>query len=216
MKNGLSTRGFVVLPRSALPGPELARAVLPGLPDVGRPGLKEWRLYARKAGWAADGEKAPPGYRRIKGFARALTAELRRLLPRETFELDVVHLLLTQGRTGYANHPHFDAGYLTATCALEGPGTILYWRGRSGVRRKPAPTGTTAVITSQRRQAATGIPSTIHSAPFGKLKRRVVLIIFYTRAGVSAGLSLRGKLKAEQRFFQRHYGAPDPELTLRP
>lgn len=210
MKNGLSTRGFVVLPRAALPARELARAVLPGIPDDGRPGLKEWRLYARKTGWSS--RNVPPGYARIKGFTRALTGALRRLLPRETFELDVVHLRLTQGRPAYTNHPHFDSGYLTASCALEGPGTVLYWRDRSGVRRRPAPTGTTAVITSQRRQAATGLPSTIHSAPFGKLKRRVVLVIFYTRAGVSAGLPLRARLKAEQRFFQRHFGAPDPEL----
>lgn len=209
----LHGRGFVVLPGAALPSRSLTREVLRGLAPDGRPGLREWRLYARKTGWNAAAGKTPPGYRRIKEFTRALTSHLRRALADESFELDVVHLRMTCGLPAYTNHPHFDSGYLTASCALAGPGTVLYWRDGSGVHSRRTATGSTAVITSQRRQAATGIASTIHSAPLGKLRRRVVLIVFYTRGGVSAGLSLRRKLKAEQSFFQNHFGAPDPEVS---
>lgn len=208
-KSALAARGFEVLSPSSLSSRALARAVLAGMPRDAAPGLDEWRLFARKTGWDAA---SAPGGAEIKRFTRALTAALRARLPGEEFELDVVHLRLTVGRPGYASHPHFDAGYLTVTCAVEGPGTVLYWREGSQARRRGTPTGSTAVITSQRRQAATGVPSTIHSAPFGRLRRRVVLIVFYTRAGVSAGLPLRAKLKDEQRFFQRRYGAPDPEV----
>lgn len=37
---------------------------------------------------------------------------------------------------------------------------------------------------------------------------------FFTRTSASAGLSLRRKLKAEQKFFQDYFGAPDPEVRL--
>lgn len=212
--NSLLTRGYVILPRASLPSAALTREVLRGLPPAGEAGLKEWRLYARKSGWNAAAGKTLPGYRRVKEFARALTTTLRAQLPGESFELDVVRLSMVSGRSAYASHPHFDSEYLTACCALEGPGTVLYWRDGSAVHSRRTVTGATTVLTSQRRQAATGIASTIHSAPLGKLRRRVVLILFYSHKGVSASLSLRRKLKAEQLFFQRYFDAPDPEVRL--
>jgi hypothetical protein len=213
---GLLTRGHVVLPRAALPAQAMAREVLRGLPPDGEPGLREWRLFARKTGWNAAAGKTLPGYLRVKEFARALTTHLHGLLPDESFELDVVHLRQTTGLPAYTNHPHFDSSYLTASCALAGPGTALYWRDAAGVHKRGTATGSTAVISGQRREASTGLASTIHSAPFGKMKRRVVLVIFFTRTGSSAGLSLRRKLKAEQKFFQDHFDAPDPEVRLKP
>lgn len=210
---GLLTRGHVVLPRAALPVQAMTREVLRGLPS-GAPGLREWRLFARKTGWDASAGKTLPGYRRVKEFTRALEDHLHGLLPGESFELDVVHLRQTAGLPAYTNHPHFDSSYLTASCALAGPGTALYWRDAAGVHKKGTATGATAVISGQRREAATGLASTIHSAPFGKMKRRIVLVIFFTRTGSSAGLSLRRKLKAEQKFFQDHFDAPDPEVRL--
>lgn len=212
----LHKRGFAVLPPAVLPSEAMTREVLRGLPADDKPGLREWRLHAPKTGWNAAVGKTLPGFRRVKAFTNALTRLLRAELPGEDFELDVVHLRLTRRRPAYTSHPHFDSDYLTASCALEGGGTTLYWRDASGVHARTAPDGATAVITSARREAATGVETTIHSAPLGTLDRRVVLIIFYSRKGLGPGLPLRAKLKAKQEFFQKRFDAPDPERTLRP
>lgn len=213
---GLLTRGYIVLPRAALPVQAVAREVLRGLTPDEQPGLTEWRLYARKTGWNEAVGKTLRGFRLVKAFSSALTQTLHARLPGENFELDVVRLSMVSGRPAYASHPHFDSEYLNACCTLEGPGTVLYWRDGSGVHSRRTATGATTVLTSQRQQAATGIPSTIHSAPMGVIRRRVLLILFYSRKGVSSSLSLRRNLKAEQKFFQDHFGAPDPEVRLRP
>ncbi len=212
----LHNRGFALLPPAVLPSAAMTREVLRGMSADDKPCLREWRLHAPKTGWNEAVGKTLPGFRRVKAFTNALTRLLRAELPGEAFELDIVHLRLTRRRPAYTSHPHFDSDYLTASCALEGGGTTLYWRDAKGVHARTAPDGSTAVITSARREAATGVETTIHSAPLGTLDRRVVLIIFYSRKGLGPGRPLRDKLKAKQAFFQRHFDAPDPERTLRP
>ena len=76
---------------------------------------------------------------------------------------------------------HVDlGGYITATYAIRGRGTVLYRK--SDASGREAPTHSWAIITNSEREAATGVLGTVHDTPITD-QPRVLIIVRFSRRG---------------------------------
>lgn len=181
----LNTAGYAVLSPGVLIDPAAERAVLD--------------IVARD--WIKDGEPvtgqlpfedpAQPLWRARVAEIRslmmpvvdALTARLNAVLPGENIEVRDVQLRLASTAKPEKQGMHVDlGGYMTATYALRGRGTVLYVNQGGKVQTLEAPTHAWAVITNMEREAATGKIGTVHDTPITD-RDRVLLIIRFKRAG---------------------------------
>ena len=125
----------------------------------------------------------------IEGFQ----ARLEKELPGERLKLSGVQIRFEDINRTKTISLHVDgATYITATQALRGPGTIVYHlkNGGKGVKVIQAPPRAVTVITNEARQVMRGIPGTIHSQPFGKFAKRILMLMQFqtVQASTSQGL----------------------------
>jgi hypothetical protein len=152
--------------------------------------------------WMKDGEpkfsqipfedRAQPAWApRVVGIRAALdpiieelTGQLNAVLAGEDIEVRDVQLRLATPDKPERQGIHVDlGGYMTATYALRGRGTILYRTLPDGrVQAMEAPTHSWAIINNLEREAATDIPGTVHDTPITD-RPRVLLIIRFVRRG---------------------------------
>lgn len=113
----------------------------------------------------------------------ALAERLNKVLAGENIEVRDVQLRLSNPKKPERRGMHVDlGGYITATYALSGRGTILFRAQDGRVVAREAPTHTWAIITNLEREAETGIQGTVHDTPVSD-GDRVLLIIRFRRAG---------------------------------
>ena len=141
----------------------------------------------------------------ITAFVESVGAMIATVLFDESFELDLVGIRRNVNVVPEGFGPHIDRRqYLTVVLAFAadpapGLGTVIYRtsdaRGFEAVR---LPASTAVIVTGDQREAATGIPATVHSATRKPLAAspidRCVLIITYRGIGQSVAPELQKEL----------------------
>lgn len=131
----------------------------------------------------------------------ALTARLNKVLAGESIEVRDVQLRLSNPKKPERRGMHVDlGGYITATYALRGRGTVLFRMDNGKAQAREAPTHTWAIITNMEREIVTGIQGIVHDTPVSD-GERVLLIIRFRRAGQDLSSEERGA--ATQRIDTR-------------
>jgi len=142
----------------------------------------QWPFMEEGGRWRTDKRQTPELVADVRRFAEALTAELQDALPDENIQMRDVQIRVDPPpQTGAKLH--VDGGYITATCALSGPGTVIYDDSGGRVRRLQAPQGAVAFVSNLDREFARNIPGAVHAAPTTETAGRVILIIRYKRLG---------------------------------
>jgi hypothetical protein len=141
-------------------------------------------------GWVAPNVNRFDPEKRIQAFAEHMARRLSERLPGEKFELLESDLRPLADGLATNSQPHVDGRYLTMTYSFFGPGTVIYapdLRARE-VQPLVAPARTVTVISNRDRELVLGRPvSTVHSAPPGRLARRLLLLMrFWAREAVAA------------------------------
>lgn len=137
-------------------------------------------------GWFRDlgASRGKNGLRQLVGD---LTKALRRALPEERIKLQRVEVRVTEPKNkAEFDEIHIDKKYFTVTYVLgDSPTTPVFELKRGGKVAITRPVSRSAAILSGAyREAATGIPATLHSAPFEAMKKRRHFVqIIYTIDG---------------------------------
>lgn len=137
------------------------------------------KLFEQPHGWLRDlGDGSCGG---VTALAQRLLAVLRLALPEERLELESAELRVTRGRHERGDFLHADQNYLTATVALEGPGTEVYALDEAAgtAERVPGADDDVVFITGIERERGRGIAATVHSTPGGGSERRILLVLRY-------------------------------------
>ena len=204
-KTGINRRGYAILKSPAL-SVGLVKAAALGGRDKRLDGVWEWKLFSKVNGWSTKDACRLACAQEVRRFVTSLTSRIRALIPGERFELSIVALRLTRNQIPESSHLHVDDGYVSAVHTFAGPGTVLYERLRARVARKRVRAGLTVVLTGARREAATGVLGTVHSAPPGRVGERIALVAYFSPKG-QCPHAQRRIIEAREAFFAAHFSA---------
>lgn len=205
----LNERGFLVLPADTLFTPELldetAQSLL--LPQslalathkYGGPNDHIWELLI---------PIHDPEHKRLLGSAVRMADQLTDYLGGKLRGEDLAPLSIEAraaigtGSSGAVGHT--DTGYLTAILSLRGSSTRLYRESGDRFITFHAPEHSIVILSNRDRQALLGTTSGLHSAPFGIMKDRVLLLLRFGDAyvGPPEELIKRVTLAARERERQ--------------
>ncbi|MBI3552142.1 MAG: hypothetical protein HY077_06460 [Elusimicrobia bacterium] len=181
----LKTAGFAVLAPGALMDAETERRVL----DIverdwiknGQPVFSQLPFNDRSQPlW---GPRMASVRAELDPVVENLTRRLNSVLTGEGIAVRDVQLRLATPEEPEKQVIHVDlAPYITATYALRGRGTVLFRISDGLAQAREAPTHSWALVTNAEREAATGIPGTVHDIPLTD-RPRVLLIVRFTRTG---------------------------------
>ena len=216
--SSLRTTGWAVFPKISTPHglEECIRRYAESLEEV-RPGRDPDMVFynaAKSKEWLRPALKDDVNDGPIMAFVEGIEKRIRSVLLNETFERELVGIRRNTNVIPEGFAPHFDKRqYLTVlmSFAAESPdalGTVVYphssGRGFEYVR---LPAGVAVVITGDQRQAATGIPATIHSAPrkslVGLSSRRCVFIATYRSIDQAVSPDMLKELEARVQIAAR-------------
>jgi len=203
--SALANGGFAVLSPRDVPDFSLESRILNAIEkrrlDNASSSFWQWPFMEEGGRWRADKRQTPDLVADVRRFAEALTISLQDALPDEHIEMRDVQIRVDPPpQTGAKLH--VDGGYITATCALSGPGTVIYDDAGGRARRLQAPPGAVAFVSDLDREFARNIPGAVHAAPTAGTAGRVVLIIRYKRQG-QAPASSEQRLRQKDRNDRR-------------
>ncbi|HVC09389.1 MAG TPA: hypothetical protein VNH15_05575 [Elusimicrobiota bacterium] len=196
--SALKKENFVVLPAREVPDFPLENRILAAIDESEAKspgGFWQW-AFLEEGGrqWRTNKKQTPELVADVRAFAEGLTRELQAALPDENIAIRDVQIRVNPPPET-AVKLHVDGGYITLTCALRGPGTVIYDDAGGRVRRLETPPGAAAFVSSKDREFADGMPGAVHSAPASGAARRVIFIIRYKRAGQA---EISGDARARQ------------------
>ncbi len=181
LKNG----GYAIVPPDEVPESLLEKQILRAIDRSlakGPGGFWLWEFLDQYSGaWQTNKRQTPELVADVRRFVESLTRALQAALPEEGIEIRDVQIRV-DAPSKTDTDPHIDGAYITATCALRGPGTIIYDDAGGRVKRLQAPEGAVAFLSNMEREFARGIPGAIHTAPWSGTSGRVVLIVRYKSA----------------------------------
>lgn len=179
--SALSSSGWAVVPGEAILPAADAQYLLSRI-DENWPGkdslFRTWDLIEGR-NWRVN-----------KMHDEPVVAIVQRMMGRLTGMLDAATnegLVPVEVQLRFGNdHPsglHVDGGYITATMALRGPGTMIFEEFQNGgLNTVRAGTNQLAVITNTDREFLTNVAGTVHSTPPPTDPKRVVFIIRFRAA----------------------------------
>lgn len=160
-------------------------------------------LYKQGTGWNIEGQHARIFAKEIQAsrpVVEKLAQALREALPEENLEIRDAEIRITYDEKpsgGRALHTDL-GGAVTMTFALAGPGTDIYEPLENGAASHArAPPLAATFITSMEREAATGVPATVHGAPDTVVSERVLLLIHFHNPAV------RDRLEKDKALIER-------------
>ncbi len=179
LKNG----SFAVLSPSQVPDFHLESRILTAIDKSAaeNPGGGFWQWAFLEEGgreWRTNKKQSPELVADVRSFVEGLTRELQAALPEENIAIRDVQIRVNPPPETGAKL-HVDGGYITLTCALRGPGTVIYDDAGGRVRRLEAPPGAAAFVSNMDREFAVGFGGAVHAAPVSGTDGRVVLIVRY-------------------------------------